>query len=455
MTTMSEPSSTQQAPHPPRPLRRSQGDRIVSGVAGGLGEYFGVDAVIFRVLFAVLSFFGGVGLLAYAIGWLLLPEPGDGDSLLDRGLQQLRLRRVPPWLVIAGGALLLWVCWFSWWVPRPTFPAFVLLAVVAIVLVHRIGRQPGARQSDKKQAREPQPATGPDLAEHEPVPTLWPSDNTDLATATSSGDPAFENSTTPEGESAPDKRSAVEDEAGSGWLPPAVTEPLIAPLNDTRRSMQAWIAEASEAHRERVTRRRPIKVGTGLALLAGWTVVALLDAFTRVPFPAYLWVGLIILGAGLLISLVARRMVLSLLVPMAVLALVAVAFGGTRASLTDGAGQIGWLPTDAAQLTDHRQFAGQSTLDLTSLAKLTAPVTVRITQAAGEVRLRIPSTVNATVISDVHMGDIQNGSSSQTGQHVSGVNVHQECSAPAGATGAPLTIIVRLSVGHVQVDRIS
>ena len=49
---------------------------MVSGVAGGLGEYFGVDPVIFRVLFAVLSFFGGVGLLMYGLAWLLIPEPG-------------------------------------------------------------------------------------------------------------------------------------------------------------------------------------------------------------------------------------------------------------------------------------------------------------------------------------------------------------------------------------------
>ena len=171
--------------------------------------------------------------------------------------------------------------------------------------------------------------------------------------------------------------------------------------------MQAWLAEAGEAHRARIQRRRPIKVGVGLALVAAWAFVALLDAFNRVPFPAYLWVGLIILGAGLLVSLVTRRMVLSLLIPMALLGLVALALGGTRASLRDGSGQVGWMPTSASQLVDHRQFAGQSTLDLTALAPLTEPKTITITQAAGEVRLLLPKTLNATVITDVHLGDIQ------------------------------------------------
>src|SRR4051812_5994836 len=81
---------TPPGPRPePIPLRRSEHDRIISGVAGGLGEYFGVDAVIFRVLFAVLSFFGGVGLLAYGLAWLLIPEPTVGLSVLDKAVHQL------------------------------------------------------------------------------------------------------------------------------------------------------------------------------------------------------------------------------------------------------------------------------------------------------------------------------------------------------------------------------
>ncbi len=90
-----------------RTLRRSPSDRMLTGVAGGLGEYFAVDAVIFRVLFAVLAFFGGIGLLMYLACWLLLPEPGVEVSALDRAIERLRRHRVPPWLVIGGGALVL------------------------------------------------------------------------------------------------------------------------------------------------------------------------------------------------------------------------------------------------------------------------------------------------------------------------------------------------------------
>ena len=50
-------------------LYRSETDRKIAGVCGGLGEYFNVDPVIFRIIFVVLFLYGGIGLLAYLIMW--------------------------------------------------------------------------------------------------------------------------------------------------------------------------------------------------------------------------------------------------------------------------------------------------------------------------------------------------------------------------------------------------
>jgi hypothetical protein len=172
-----------------------------------------------------------------------------------------------------------------------------------------------------------------------------------------------------------------------------------------------------------------------------------------VPFPSYLWVGLAVLGTGLLVSLITRRLTLSLLVPIAVLALLTFALGGTRTSLTDGSGQQAWLPTTADQLADHRLFAGQATLDLTGLSAVPTPRTVHLSQAAGEVRVLLPAGLNATVIADVHMGAISNGRNYRSGPEVDGMNVHSELRPPAGVTGQPITIYVTLSAGHVQVER--
>ena len=69
-------------PGPPvRRLTRSSSDKLLAGVAGGLGRYFGVDPILFRIAFVVLTFAGGVGVLAY-IALLAFVPADDGTSPL-------------------------------------------------------------------------------------------------------------------------------------------------------------------------------------------------------------------------------------------------------------------------------------------------------------------------------------------------------------------------------------
>ena len=56
-------------------LRRSGTDRKIAGVCGGLGEFFNLDPVLFRVAFVVLAFVGGLGILLYMVLWLVVPGP--------------------------------------------------------------------------------------------------------------------------------------------------------------------------------------------------------------------------------------------------------------------------------------------------------------------------------------------------------------------------------------------
>lgn len=60
-------------------LYRSVTDRRVAGVCGGLGEYFKIDPVIFRIIFAVFLF-AGAGLLVYIIIWILVPKKHSGEA---------------------------------------------------------------------------------------------------------------------------------------------------------------------------------------------------------------------------------------------------------------------------------------------------------------------------------------------------------------------------------------
>lgn len=66
------------------PLRRSRRHKVIAGVCGGLGRYFDIDPVIFRVVLAVLAITGGLGLLIYGLAWLFIPLGGDDRNEAQR-----------------------------------------------------------------------------------------------------------------------------------------------------------------------------------------------------------------------------------------------------------------------------------------------------------------------------------------------------------------------------------
>jgi phage shock protein C len=58
----------------PRKLYRSQTQRMIAGVCGGLAEYFNIDATLIRILFLLFAVFGGSGLVIYVVMWLIVPD---------------------------------------------------------------------------------------------------------------------------------------------------------------------------------------------------------------------------------------------------------------------------------------------------------------------------------------------------------------------------------------------
>ncbi len=55
-------------------LYRSKEDRKIAGICGGLGEYFDIDPTIIRLVWLAMLFAVGSGVLAYIIGWIIVPE---------------------------------------------------------------------------------------------------------------------------------------------------------------------------------------------------------------------------------------------------------------------------------------------------------------------------------------------------------------------------------------------
>jgi phage shock protein PspC (stress-responsive transcriptional regulator) len=65
-------------------LERKLSGRWLAGVCVGLADYTGVDVSLIRVIFAVLTLFGGAGPIAYIVAWALMPEEGERVSIAEK-----------------------------------------------------------------------------------------------------------------------------------------------------------------------------------------------------------------------------------------------------------------------------------------------------------------------------------------------------------------------------------
>ena len=146
-------------------LCRSSTDKVIAGVAGGIGAYFGIDAVIVRIAFIVLTFLGGAGPFLYLIGWLGLPRE-DSPSVVSnalRGDSPHRLRSLAAVMLIVLGLLItanlsgeLFDVFVNVWSIAPYLALILIAAGVTLVL------WPGpAGRHKPTPARPPAPAAPP------------------------------------------------------------------------------------------------------------------------------------------------------------------------------------------------------------------------------------------------------------------------------------------------------
>jgi phage shock protein C len=70
-------------------LLRLRNGRMVAGVCAGLAAYFKVDVNLVRLGFGVFTVFYGIGVLAYLIAWVILPEEGEDNSILESFVHRL------------------------------------------------------------------------------------------------------------------------------------------------------------------------------------------------------------------------------------------------------------------------------------------------------------------------------------------------------------------------------
>ena len=142
-----------------RRLERSQSDRMLAGVCGGLARYFDIHPAFYRVGFVVLTLIGGAGILIYIAAALVIPDEGEEDSIASAALRERRDRPLPliglALIALAGLVLLSRV---SIW-PNGDAAWILLLIAGGIVLSFRTARGP-RRHRVKRRPRPHAPARG-------------------------------------------------------------------------------------------------------------------------------------------------------------------------------------------------------------------------------------------------------------------------------------------------------
>ncbi len=137
-----------------RRLYRSQTERMISGVCGGLGHYFDIDPTLVRIIFAVLTLVsGGILLIGYVIAWIVIPESapeeepiaaaGTGEAVSPKVEKPTRrsssIGYWPGFLLIGIGLILLLRQLDIWYYVSDYWPVLLIAIGVLILVTYRRG----------------------------------------------------------------------------------------------------------------------------------------------------------------------------------------------------------------------------------------------------------------------------------------------------------------------------
>lgn len=115
-------------------LQRRRHNRVLGGVAAGIGEHIGLDPLIVRITFVILSLAAGFGVIVYGLLWLLAPlEASDEPIQPRRALPRPGIRRIAGAVMVVGGVIgVLWIFgfWFGGGLAWPAALAAIGFAVL-------------------------------------------------------------------------------------------------------------------------------------------------------------------------------------------------------------------------------------------------------------------------------------------------------------------------------------
>lgn len=472
-------------------LVRPRDGRYLAGVCAAIGRATNTDPVLWRVLLAVLGFFGGIGILVYVTAWLIIPGEGDSASPVESMLGRGRSSMSPVTVIV----LSILVAISFGYIVTDAFRAVLLGATILIggaLMLNRDNRGAPASPAGAVPPAPPAPP-GPVPPVSYPAPAAYPAPPSvavapggiPVPAAQEAGYPVSGQPAAPTAEppawapAAPAPFPAGTPAAGwppapptSGWpaatsggapvpgrpapLPPGYRPPF-APHGPYagQTPVPPLPPKPPVKPPKRPRERSPLGAVTfSLIFLALGvvTVLDLLDVFD-VRASAYFAATLATIGVGLLVGTWfgrARWLIALGLVAAAALGVATVTESYDRIRGVDG--NVTWAPTDHRDLAvRYENSFGDAILDLRAVDfdKKTTEITVAIN--FGECTVVVPPDVDVTTVADVNAGDAV-----VFGKRSGGLDGPLRETTDLGADGTgggTLRLYIHVNAGNLEVTR--
>ncbi len=433
--------------------------RWFGGVCTGLAQRFGVDPVLIRAAAVVLAFLGGIGLTAYVILWLLLPDR-QGDILAERAVRQgdagpIALSVLAAFLVLGGV--------FSigngngWFAPLWLIP---VAAVVWLVLVRRNRDTPQTGYgSVAAPPPYPTPATPPPSGEAMSATPSYAAPP--MASAPTQAPPPPYAGSQPGASRAPQPGTyggppvgGPSGPYGGRPTPPAPPRP---------------VGPVGPPPPPRPRRRRPSAfvglVSLGIALVGIGLGAALDDPLGFPGSSATLGFLIALIGVSVVVltlGLRGRASGFSGFLVVCLSLLLVTASAASRVDVRDGVGDRTWTPVPATGTTAFELGAGEATLDLGRLAATTptpapsstTPTTtaqrVTVEMGAGDLTILVPPGLDVRVDASVGFGDITHRGGVGGTTDTSGND--RSTSTLIGAEPVQVVVDAQLGLGQITIQ---
>jgi phage shock protein PspC (stress-responsive transcriptional regulator) len=463
-------------------LRRSRSDRVVAGVLGGLGRRLGVDPLVLRIATVVLALFGGIGIMIYAAGWLLIPADDEDASVAEQALGRHDTGTPRTATIALAGALALVLLGSAAAVIGGSADGVVLLVLAGLGLVLLLRRDDPRRGGDRGDEFTP-PDTPGAFTDYAGFPDYpgFPGYRGSASSVTSrADDPATAGAATatdaaadaesPASTGAPEATShSVADDVPSTAAGNPLAADETAPTERwwaqdlEQDDPQAWatrnedwdpFAGSEPVPAPTATKRPRSALGPLTVSAAVVTVgaIAVADALgASVPHAVYHAAPLAIVGLGLLVGAWWGRsrglIILGVLLALAMVPAVVVDdtdFNGEDFSIT---------PTTQAAIPTGTQDhgVGSVTYDLSRVDFTDGEsASLTVDQGVGELRIIVPPDVDVDVNADVGIGEIRtfDGTSGGLGQERRVTDLGTD-----GRGGGDLRLDLELGIGSIEVRR--